>query len=452
MKSLVLFITTLLVMQSCKKMVDIKQPINEIQTTVVFSNDSTAQAAVTGMYSIMMQFNGFMMNGAVTIYGGLSADELKPNLTSADYEGYYFAALSPTHASLNSRLWQVAYSGIYQANQVIEGLNASTAVNGLLRQQLTGEALFVRALYYFYLVNFFGDVPLIKTTDYRKNSSLPRAKTADIYAQIILDLKTAKVLLPLTFTGNARVRPTVFAAASLLARVYLYRQEWAKAVEESSLVISSPQHTLAPNLNNVFVMTSTEAIWQLMPAGAQSNTGEGAIFIPFSATTVPTISLTPSLYSAFETGDLRKANWVKTVAINSIIYTYPFKYKIRSGATGEYNVVLRLAEQYLIRAEANAQLQQLAPAKADLDKIRSRASLPANNSVDQAGLLNDIMQERRIELFSEWAHRWFDLIRTGRVSTVLGPLKPAWNANFALFPIPQQELDRNPFLFQNPGY
>lgn len=452
MKILYLLAVVILFISSCKKAIEIGQPINEIQSTVVFSNDSTAQSAVTGLYSIMMQFNGFMMNGGATIYGGLAADELKPNNTSPDYEGYYSGSLNPTHSSLLSRLWQVAYSGIYQANQVIEGLKASTGVSASLRQQLTGEALFVRAFYYFHLVNFFGAVPLVTSTDYRQNSILPRADSARVYSQIVSDLKGAKNLLTALYTGAGRVRPQQLAASALLARVYLYQQEWAKSVEESSLVIQSPQYSLVTNLNNVFIIGSTETIWQLMPGTTQANTGEGSIFIPFSTTAIPQLSLTPSLFNSFEAGDQRKINWVKSVTGNTINYPYPFKYKVRTGATAEYYVVLRLAEQLLIRAEANARLQQLNLAKADLDKVRARASLPVNSSTDQAGLLDAIFQERRIELFAEWSHRWFDLKRTGRSTLVLGPLKPLWHPLHVLFPIPQQELDRNYFLVQNPGY
>jgi hypothetical protein len=106
----------------------------------------------------------------------------------------------------------------------------------------------------------------------------------------------------------------------------------------------------------------------------------------------------------------------------------------------------------LIRAEARARQHNLAGAKPDINMIRSRAGLGINNSPDEASLLLAIEQERRIELFAEWGHRWLDLKRTGRASAVLGLVKPGWSAEDMLFPIPQSELDKNPFLVQNPGY
>jgi starch-binding outer membrane protein, SusD/RagB family len=142
----------------------------------------------------------------------------------------------------------------------------------------------------------------------------------------------------------------------------------------------------------------------------------------------------------------------KTVA--GKIYNYPWKYKIRDIGLPltEYNMVIRYAEILLIRAEAKAHLNKLDEAIDDLNLIRSRAGLPLLTIADQASLLKAIEHERRIELFAEWGHRWFDLKRTGRATEILAPLKPAWKPSAMLFPIPQNERLRNPLLTQNPGY
>ncbi|HCO85286.1 MAG TPA: RagB/SusD family nutrient uptake outer membrane protein, partial [Arenibacter sp.] len=125
-------------------------------------------------------------------------------------------------------------------------------------------------------------------------------------------------------------------------------------------------------------------------------------------------------------------------------------------SASEYSMVLRLAEQYLIRAESRAMQGNISGAIADVDVLRSRAGLDLINDIEpeinKEGLLNIISEERKLELFSEWGHRWFDLKRTGKASQVLMPLKPLWQETDVLFPIPQVELDKNQNLHQNVGY
>jgi hypothetical protein len=115
-------------------------------------------------------------------------------------------------------------------------------------------------------------------------------------------------------------------------------------------------------------------------------------------------------------------------------------------------MMLRLAEQYLIRAEARAQLENIPGAQEDLNAIRSRAGLPDTDADDKASLLLAIERERQAELFAEGGHRWLDLKRTNRADAVLGPLKADWQTPDALFPIPDAERQLNPNLTQNDGY
>src|SRR5690606_28078371 len=121
-----------------------------------------------------------------------------------------------------------------------------------------------------------------------------------------------------------------------------------------------------------------------------------------------------------------KANWIGNVTSQSETYYFPYKYKISSGQDpwNEYPMVLRLAEQYLIRAEARAHQNKLPEAIADLDAIRERAGLLSianiKPGIGQAELLDAILQERRVELFAEWGHRWFDLKRTAQADAILG--------------------------------
>ena len=156
---------------------------------------------------------------------------------------------------------------------------------------------------------------------------------------------------------------------------------------------------------------------------------------------------------AFESGDQRRDQWIGEVNDGSQTYYFPFKYKIQFAFTPEeYVVGLRLAEQYLIRAEARAKQGDLIGAQSDLNVIRGRAGLPNSTANNQASLLLAIEQERKVELFTEWGHRWMDLKRTQRIDEILSTLKSNWQVTSALYPIPELDITNNPNITQNPGY
>ena len=302
-------------------------------------------------------------------------------------------------------------------------------------------------------MNLYGDVPLILATDYEKNSLLPREATKNIYDQLKMDLLSAFNTLKATYPTQGRARINKWVACALLARVYLYTEDWNNANLYSNKLIESGQYSLNNSLENVFRdIQSNETIWQLIRDN--SNTSDGATFIPPSTTIKPVYILLPSLLTAFGLSDKRKTAWVSKNSVSGIDYYFPYKYKSRTAAQPrEYNVILRLAEQYLIRAEAKAHLNDFGGAIADLNLIRIRAGLPALQSLTKQQLLEAIMKERQLEFFCEMGHRWFDLKRTGMADSILSSVKGEnWQKTDALFPIPQTELDRNPNLVQNPGY
>jgi hypothetical protein len=168
--------------------------------------------------------------------------------------------------------------------------------------------------------------------------------------------------------------------------------------------------------------------------------------------------LSDSLVYNFDLGDLRALHWIDSISVSGITYYYPWKYKLNyTGAPPvEYPMVLRLAEQYLIRSEARAQQGNLNGAAADLNAIRTRAGLPNTAAVTQQDFLNAIYRERRFELFTEYGHRWLDLIRTGNVNAVMGVVTPEkggiWVPTDSLYPLPLTEIKADPNLTQNPGY
>ncbi|WP_207510327.1 RagB/SusD family nutrient uptake outer membrane protein [Longitalea luteola] len=441
-----------LTIASCKKLVQVDEPDDSLTTSTVFSNDSLAQVAVNGLYIKIMTNTKFLLNGGMSLFPGLSADELLRTSTMNNEEQFFQNAINPNNLLVNSNLWKAAYSYIYHCNICMEGLHKSTGVTAEIRKRLTGEVLFVRALCYYYLVNLYGDVPLVLGTNAEVNAMLARAASDKVYIQMESDLLAATDALAGT---NINTRPTQYAAMALLARVYLHMQYWSRAEEMANAVITAGQFTLANDLNAVFKTKSPETIFQWAPVTANSNSGEGFIFVPSSAAVRPNYTIDTGLLAAFEANDLRRHNWVRTVMINGIKYDHPHKYKVfRSPVAEEYNVVLRLAEQYLIRAEARARQLRTEEAVDDINVIRTRAGLPAiakNISNDQC--LQQLQKQRRVELFAEWGHRWFDLKRTQQADAILGVAKGGrWQAHDQLYPIPFTELENAPNLEQNSGY
>lgn len=452
----ILFIFLLYTTAHCRKFVEVDPPINKLSSDIVFTDVKTATSAVAGLYTNMMVTVPVISSGGITVYAGSASDELyNSNIGNVSASEFSSNSISITNNVIATDFWQKGYSIIYHANACVQGIENNTNLPSAVRDQLLGESYVSRAFIYYYFVNLFGDIPLLLHTDYIENQKAARTPTAVVNEQIVADLKSAQTLLTASYPTDGRVRPNKWTATALLARVYLTSGQWALAEQEASSIINSGDYALEPDLNNVFLASSSEAIWQIMPIVNGYNTTEGITFIPPSwSSGPPDFPLTVQLISAFEVDDQRKAAWVASKAIDGQTFHYPFKYKI--GEYGqpltEYYMVFRLAEQYLIRAESYARQGKIEEAKNDLDRIRERAGLPATTATTDDELLTATAHERQIELFAEWGHRWFDLKRTQKSTEILAPLKPAWQATDTLFPIPIGQILRNPSLTQNKGY
>lgn len=462
----------ILLMLSCKKFLVMNTPIDQINTEKVYSNDETANSALRGIYAQMMSPAGFASGNvtSVTFFAGRSADDFINIGNTALYTQFSDNNVTPLNAELRLGLWQNAYQVIYYTNAALENLEKSNKVSALLKRHLSGEAKFIRAFCNFYLSNLFGEVPIVLSTDYRINASAFASTKEQAYVQIVKDLTDAKDLLDESYLVSERFRANKYAAVALLARVYLYHQDWAKAEDEASIVINkTDQYRIVDDLDQVFLKDSREAILQFAVSSIFSqNTWEGAGFIISAddAEQGNQVALSEDLLKAFEPGDRRFVNWVGTFSNGTTVFKYPLKYKIKLGNSihTEDSMVLRLAEQYLIRAEARIQQNKLTEGIADLNVLRSRARalptmdtpnpLPAISTVLNKGeALLAVERERRIELFSEWGHRWLDLKRTNRADVILSPIKGTnWQSTDALYPIPNIEILNDPNLKQNPGY
>lgn len=438
----------------CKKFVSISPSNQLITSDAVFSNDNTALSAVDGMYVQLRTATPSMFNGGLSIYGGLSADDIYNTSVSTNYDPFYQNLIPSTNGTISGIFWSSPYNVIYRTNAIIDGLNNSNGVSSNVKNQLLGEVKFIRALAYFYLINLYGDVPLILTKDYQVGSLLPRTPVAEVNKQITSDLVNAQGLMGSAYPSQGKSRPNAMVATALLSRVYLYQKDWTNAMTQASSVINSNTYSLVTDLTKVFTINSQETIWEIASPSETRNSAEGSTFIPASGTVKPAFAINNYLLNSFEGGDKRKGSWLGSNTVSGTQYYFPSKFKNRTiTSVTEYDVVMRLAEQYLIRAEAEANLNQLPQAVADLNLIRARAGLAAlTTSLSQTQVISAVYQERRVELFAEWGHRWFDLKRSGSIDAVLAIEKNNWQPYKALFPIPNQQIIYNNNLIQNPSY
>lgn len=446
---------------SCKKLIEVPaNPASSVSTTQIFADSVDVMGVIAGIYHNFgaTDQGTSILSTALPEAVCLTGDEMYTTITyNPDVLQLYNNAILTNSGSIYT-LWSTAYTPIYQLNACLEGMAASNGISTSLKKQLTGEVKVVRALYYFHLVNLFGDVPLITSTDYKSNAVRPRTSTDSVYGQIIADLSDAMQLLPASYPSAGRARPNVYTAMALLSKVYLYRKQYELSANLASQVINSHVYGLEPDLNNVFLDGSNEAIWQLPATGLYYPTSMAMAFVPYPGSP-PSYPLTNSLVAAFEPGDHRLSAWIGSTTIddgsgNLTNYSYPNKYKNTSlsASTVEDQMMVRLGDLILIRAEALAQQNKLDSAKADLNLVRIRAGLGNTAAGSQSDLVAGILHERQVELFCEAADRWYDLKRTGTVDAVLGTEKSGWQSYDALYPIPITDIHADPYLTQNPHY
>ena len=446
---------------SCKRLVEIPgNPPTQITEAQQFADSASAMAAVAGVYTYPNSTGGggnFSFNdGYLALCTGLSSDELSPTSSYADLNAFYANNLATLNNYVLS-LWTNPYTGVYPVNTILTQVPLSAGLSASFKRQIVAEMKVLRALYHFDLVNLFGDVPLITSTDYKINSNIGRTPTDSVYDQILRDLTDAQQDLQANYPSAHRYRPNKNVATAFLAKVRLYRKEWQAAYDAANTVITSNVYNLESDLNNVFLDGSKEALWQLPADNDWMETQEAQVFLPYYPGATPSYILTPFLLNAFESGDQRLQQWVGPVnpfGGGPTVY-YPNKYKnMYLSSTTEDFMIFRFAEQYLIRAEAAAHLGRGSDALADLNILRARAGLGAStaNPSDQAAVLNAVMHERQVEMFTEWGNRWFDLKRTGTATVILGSEKPGFVSSDSLYPVPNAQMQLNPLLKQNPGY
>ncbi|OIV40223.1 RagB/SusD family nutrient uptake outer membrane protein [Flavobacterium johnsoniae] len=440
----------LLGITSCDAALDVDLPSNQLSSESVYSTETTAEAAVNGIYQSMV--TDFYYNRVHSALGQ-TADELVPATGIANV--YSSNEILETDGTINGN-WGELYKTIYNANNVIEGVSKSTSLNAVKSRQWIAEAKFLRAYCYFYLTNLWGNVPLVLTTNIDVSALAPQSSQEDVYAQILLDLTDASKDLPVDYKNydQERIRATKWAAETLLARVNLYLGRWTEATAHASAVINQTGiYKIITDLgegNSPFIADSDESILQI-PYFNVDYTYEGSSVF----TTGGTLLLRKG-NSLFETGDARKTNWTVEIRNRAGVFLGIAPYKYQNGfedSPVERSTPLRLAELYLIRAEARVKSNDITGAQQDINVIRNRALLDDTALTDANQLLDLIALERQREFFAENGHRWLDLKRTGKLDETLSVLSDKiWKSTDSLYPIPEPAIRSNPFLTQNSGY
>ncbi len=430
----------------CNSILD-THPTDQLPDDKAITSGEGARTALTGAYSALQDFNGqIYYSGDFIALGDLSSDNAVSTGTFTSYAEADANQLRAANAAVGD-IWSTIYAAINTVNIIIERVPALTDLDDTEKNEILGEAYFLRALHYHNLVKLWGGVPLRLTplTSVDEAASITRASVAEVYTQINADLAQAEQLV--TNTNEATTtRATIGAVKAVHARVYLYQGDWANAVAKADEVIGLG-YELAEDYGDLFDaegIDTPEDIFKVLYTAQQY---QSVGYYLNSTDDGGRAELSPSedLVAAYDPDDARLAWSIKDDGAGTISGV---KFPTTAGAEDIH--VIRFAEVLLIKAEAQARLGDLAGAVETYNPIRVRAGLPehelGSDVTTQEEVLAAIDHERRVELAFE-GDRWPDLVRRGVAASVMGI--PEFQT---LYPIPQSEIDVAPQLMQNPGY
>lgn len=474
-KLLSFLILGLLSMSSCQDDFLALSPQTDRNALDFYQTAADYNNALVGGYNTLRASG--LYGSSLIWMGEVSADNTDYGVTrqAGNVDNYQF--IDHTYTSLNNIIysaWRDHYLGIRRVNAILTRIEGA-AIAENLKAQYTGEAQFLRALFYFNLVRLFGDVPLLKDeiTTPDGASSLTRTPAEQVYQFIISDLQSAEQKLPATYATSDIGRATQGAAKGLLGKVYLTRKEWDKATAKLKEVVASAKYQLLPKYADVFSFatpTNPEILFNVQYKSG--NTGQGSNFwASFTPWSIGTAVLgvnggngggvnrpLPEFINAYEAGDTRKTFSIQASYLDAkgveVKEAFSIKYKQFGALPSDSDVdfpVLRYADVLLMIAEATNEIGFNTEAVGLLNQIRQRAGLAPTKAVDQASLRLAIENERRFEFAFE-NQRWFDLVRTGRYLAVMRAKGFKMTDFNTLYIIPQREIDLNASLTQNPGY
>jgi tetratricopeptide (TPR) repeat protein len=440
-----IFYGSFALLTSCNKFLDV-EPRESVSDEQTIFDKTSAEEAVNGIYNALA--NGDYYGTGFQSIGYLSGDNVQWTGSQSQIQEFINHNVRADNSTI-AGAWSAIYRTINRANQVLSkvpGVN-DPQLTAALKNQLLGEAYFIRGLAFFDLARTWGGAPVITqpTNSVTDNIGIPRSTQAETYQQALSDLEAAEPLLPVTLNRYRATQKTVWA---LKARYYLYQRNWSKAEEYATKIIDeNASFKLVAPYSAFFANNArgtTESIFEIFYNGTTEVNAHRNQWQP--QTNGGTRQWAPNgTLVALLNDPLAGGNRSALVAKDNQDRWYGNLY-YRSPAS-DPSFIIRIAELYLIRAEARAHLDNLPGAVSDLDAVRVRAGLAASTASGSEEILLAIENERRIEFALE-PHRWFDLVRTGRATTVL---------NFTdekkyLMPLPTQQLLLDGALEQNEGY
>ncbi len=442
--SLILFFVII----SCSDLLE-PEPIDLLTDDVVLNEPKDVPNVEIGLYSAFRP-----IIPAAVIAGDCTADMLIHNGTFTQYRELGTKQITSANASV-ATLWGSIYNTVYLANFIIERLPQVSGVTAAQRDKVLGTAHFLRGYAYFVALYSFGGVPKVTDIAIDVNRNIARASESEILDFILEDYTEALARVPSASSNAAFVNTNSVRAA--LAKYHLYLGNNVQAESFATNIIASNQYQLEPNFVNLVTRDFTaEAIFEVGytiadDPGTNGSIGLNNLFVG-RREIIPSNQVIVALASV-ESGDR-----FTSIAFNSSnLKGSDNGWSVaKYGTADEDNnnvVVFRLAEMYLIRAEARTKQNNTTGARDDLNVLRTRAKAPLITSASQSQLIQLIEDERRFELAFE-GHRWYDLVRTNRAKTVMSAFSSNWKDAYELWPIPQREILNNPALAgnQNPGY
>jgi len=482
-KALLLLTCSIVLLGSCDDFLteDLK---GKFSSDNFYQNDKQAIQAGNGVYQAITFTNS---NNAIWVFGDVASDDAVKGGNPGDQAEITY--IDEFNANANngiiSNYWRFAYEAIARANNVIANVPA-VAMDEELKNRIVGEAKFIRAYTYFNLVNIFGKVPLkLQPQVTQAAIHVPLSEVSAIYLQIEKDLTEAVAVLPISYSSSDVGRVTRGAALAMLGKASLYQERWTAAIGYFQQVEALGVYRLLDNYADNFKLAhenSSESIFEIQHLSVQVPSGEGSAlnqwFAPAAEGGYYFNAPTQSLVDAFEksatsevdprldasigregqpwlNGETFSASWSSATGFLTKKHQQPLS-EISSSLKGDGDlnyIYLRYADVLLMKAEAFNENSNADSAKANLNKVRQRA-LASYSGTPPADLLLDvtttnqnllrtaIQKERRVELAQEF-HRYFDLMRWGKVvaETALGIEFNYDNERY--FPIPQAEIDAN---------
>lgn len=446
----------LLAFGGCREILE-PPPVDLLVDDLVLRGPDDMEPVRIGLYNAVRGF------GSTTIFAGdFTPDYIQNNGTYTDFNELGTKSITAAN-TLARTLWGNIYTTIYIANFIEENIGEVARVSQAEKDELLAEAKFCRAYAYFIAANTFGDVPRVTTTDVQTNRNIARAPKDEILAWVLEDYEAALEGLPERWdTDNAVLNKqfaTKNAVRAAMARYYLYKEEWAEAEASATAVISNRLQSLDSSYVTVISTEfDSETIFELAYANSSSD-DPGTSTTGLNNILVGRREVIPSNSYILEILGVNSGARSATVSFNSNNqqgrdngWTVT---KYGTPDQGNNNItVFRLAEMYLIRAEARARQGRITGASgalADVNVLRTRAKAPLAAFSALAAALSVIETERLYELSFE-GHRWYDLKRTGRLNAVMSAFSSNWNEKYNLWPVPVTEIQTNRMLVQNQGY